>query len=50
MNAGILPAFQNHSSSSHGDMNIRENRDVSPGAPEDLEIGANITISITINE
>lgn len=39
MNAGILPAFQNHSSSSHGDMNIRENRDVSPGAPEDLEIG-----------
>lgn len=39
MNAGILPAFQNHSSSSHGDMNIRENRDVSPGAPEDIETG-----------
>jgi len=39
VNAGILPAFQNHSSSSHGDMNIRENRDVSPGAPEDIETG-----------
>jgi len=44
VNAGILPASQNQSLNSHELPNnamhiIRENRDVSPGAPEDIETG-----------